>query len=68
MIEEEKKSDMLVGAAETSKGRRLQLKNLSILSLLKKTVASVPQIEQLANTPKPPLPKGTEPSVQSTRS
>ena len=34
------------------------------------TVASVPQTEQLATTPEPPLPKekGTEPSVQSTRS
>ena len=33
-------------------------------------VASVPQREQLASTPKPPLPKekGIEPSVQSTRS
>ena len=36
----------------------------------KERVASVPQREQLANTRKPPLPKGkgTEPSVQSTRS
>ena len=36
----------------------------------KERVASVPQREQLASTPKPPLPKGkgTEPSVQSTRS
>ena len=33
-------------------------------------VASVPQREQLASTPEPPLPKGkgTKPSVQSTRS
>ena len=33
-------------------------------------VASVPQIEQLANMPEPPLPKGkkAEPSVQSSRS
>ena len=31
-------------------------------------VASVPQREQLASTPEPLLPKGTEPSVQSTRS
>ena len=33
-------------------------------------VASMPQREQLARTPEPPLPKGkgTEPSVQSTRS
>ena len=36
----------------------------------KERVASVPQREQLARTPELPLPKGkgTEPSVQSTRS
>ena len=36
----------------------------------KERVASVPQREQLARTPEPPLPKGkgTKPSVQSTRS
>ena len=36
----------------------------------KERVTSVPQKEQLASTPEPPLPKrkGTEPSVQSTRS
>ena len=36
----------------------------------KERVASVPQREQLARTPEPPLlkGKGTEPSVQSTRS
>ena len=36
----------------------------------KERVASVPQREQLARTPEPPLPKGkgTEPAVQSTRS
>ena len=36
----------------------------------KERVASVPQREQLARTPEPLLPKGkgTEPSVQSTRS
>ena len=35
----------------------------------KERVASVPQKEQLARTPEPPLPKakGTEPSVLSTR-
>ena len=35
----------------------------------KERVVSVPQREQLANTPEPPWPKrkGTEPSVQSTR-
>ena len=34
----------------------------------KERVASVPQREQLASTPEPPLPKGkgTEPSVQSS--
>ena len=36
----------------------------------KERVASVPQREQLTSTPETPLPigKGTEPSVQSTRS
>ena len=34
----------------------------------KERVASVPQREQLARTPEPPLLKGKEPSVQSTRS
>ena len=36
----------------------------------KERVASVPQREQLASMPEPPLPKGkgTKPSVQSTRS
>ena len=36
----------------------------------KERVASMPQKEQLASTPEPPLSKvkGTEPSVQSTRS
>ena len=36
----------------------------------KERVASVPQRERLASTPEPPLPKGkgTEPTVQSTRS
>ena len=36
----------------------------------KERVVSVPKREQLASTPEPPLPKGkgTEPSVQSTRS
>ena len=36
----------------------------------KERVASVPQREQLASTPEPPLPKGkgTEPSVLRTRS
>ena len=36
----------------------------------KERLASVPQREQLARTPEPPLPKGkgTKPSVQPTRS
>ena len=36
----------------------------------KERVTSMPQREQMANTPELPLPKakGTEPSVQSTRS
>ena len=34
----------------------------------KERVASVPQREQLTRTPEPPLPKRTEPSVQTTRS
>ena len=34
----------------------------------KKRVVSVPQREQLASTKEPLLPKGKEPSVQSTRS
>ena len=34
----------------------------------KERVASVPQREQLARTPEPPLPKGKDPFVQSTRS
>ena len=36
----------------------------------KERVASVPHRKQLARTPEPPLPrgKGTEPSVQSTKS
>ena len=60
---EENRNGRLVGAAETSKQRaewrRLQRKNLSILGLPEKErVVSVPQREQLARTPEPPLPKG----------
>ena len=55
IVEEERRSGRLVGAAEISKElaewRRLQRKNLSILGLLKIRVASVPQREQLASTP-----------------
>ena len=74
IIGEEKRNGRLVGAAETSKERaewrRLQQKNLSILGLPKTRVASVPQREQMARTPEPLLAKGkgTEPSVQSTKS
>ena len=72
IIGEEKRNGRLVGAVETRKERaewrRLQQKNLNMLGLLKEKVAPVPQREQLARTPEPPLPKGTEPSVQSTRS
>ena len=74
IVGEEKRNGRVVGAVEISKElaecRRLQRKNLSILGLLKKKVASVPQREQLASTPVPSLPKGkgTESSVQSTRS
>ena len=73
-IGEEIRSDRLAGAAETSKERaewrRLQQRNLNKLGLLKiKRVASEPR-EQLASMRESPLPKekGTEPSVQSTRS
>ena len=34
----------------------------------KEKIASVPPRKQLASTPEPPLPKETEPSVQSTKS
>ena len=74
IVREEKKNGRLVGAAEISKERaewcRLQRKNLNTLGLPKRREASVPQREQLARTWEPPLPKGkgTEPSVQSTRS
>ena len=45
-------------------------KNLNTGPAEKERVASVPQREQLASTLEPPFPKrkGTEPSVQSTRS
>ena len=74
IVREEKRNGRLVGAVETSKERvewrRLQRKNLNIFRPAEKErVASVPQREQLARQ-EPPLPKGkgTEPSVQSTRS
>ena len=78
IIGEEKRNGRLVGAAETSKVRaeryRLQRKNWSILGLPKRNERPQCQRErereQLARTPEPLLPKGkgTEPSVQSTRS
>ena len=50
---EEKRGDRLIGAAETSKEfvewRKLQRKNLSILGLLKKKVALLPQREHGGN-------------------
>ena len=71
---EEKKNGRLVDGSETSRACRMaqasaeQLKHTG--SAEKERVASVPQREQLASTPEPPLPKGkgTEPSVQSIRS
>ena len=59
---EEKRSGRLVGAAETSKERakwrRLQRKKLEHTGPAEKErVASVPQREQLASTPEPPMPK-----------
>ena len=72
---EEKRNGRYVGAAETSKKRaewhRLQREKLEHTGPAEKErVATMPQSEQLARTPEPPLPegKGTEPSVQSTRS
>ena len=73
--QKEKRNGRLVGAAETSKElaewRRPQRKNVNKLSLPKKErVVFMPQREQLASTPEPPLPKrkGTEPSAQITKS
>ena len=72
---EEKRNGRLVGAAETSKElaewRKLQAEKREHNGPAeKKRVASMPQREQLASTPEQSLPrgKGTEPSVQSTRS
>ena len=69
---EEKRSGRFVGAAETSKEhaewRRFQQRNLNILGLMKKSGLSATEREQLASMPDPPLPKGTKPFVQSTRS
>ena len=63
IVGEKKRSGRLVGAAETSKElaecRRVQRKNWTSE---KKRVASVPQREQLASTPKPSLPKRKEQS------
>ena len=71
---EEKENGRLVGAAETSRACRMAQASAEKLKHTepaeKEKVASVPQRKQLARTPEPPLPKekGTEPSVQSTRS
>ena len=69
------RSGRLIGAAETSKElaewRRFQQRKFECTGpAQKERVAIVPQREQLASMPEPPLPKGkgTEPSVQSTRS
>ena len=72
--EEEKKNGRLYGVAETSRACRMDQASAEKLEQTrpaeKERVASVPQREQLASTPEPPLPKGkgTEPSVQSNRS
>ena len=75
IVGEEKRNDRLVDAAEISKERaewcRLQQKKFENAGPAEKErVVSVPQKEQLARTPELLLPngKGTEPSVQSTRS
>ena len=75
IVAEERRNGRLVDAAETSKERaewrRLQQKNLNILGLPKrKEWPQCHRREQLESTLEPPLPKGkgTEPSVQSTRS
>ena len=71
MVRTERESDRsrIVGAAETSK-ERAEWRRFQWKSAEKERVASVSQREQLLSTPEPPLPrgKGTEPSVQSTRS
>ena len=70
---EEKKNGRLYGVAETRKERaewrRFQRKNWNKLGLPKRK--ECPQCHRessLASTSEPPLPKGTEPSVQSTKS
>ena len=70
IVGEEMRNGRLAGAIETSKERaewrRLQQKKLEHTEPAEKErVASVPQREQMASTPEPPLPKGkgTEPSV-----
>ena len=72
---EEKRNGRLDGVAETRKElaewHRLQRKKLEHTGPAEKErVASVPQREQSASTPEPPLLKGnrTKPSVQLTRS
>ena len=69
-----KRNGRLVGAAETSRACRMAQASAKKLEHTgpaeKERVVSVPQREQMARTPEPPLPKGkgTEPSVQSIRS
>ena len=65
MVRKERKSEKremaeLVGSAETS--NELEAKKLKT-NKTPKRVASVPQREQLASTPKRLLPKGKEPSL-----
>ena len=71
---EEKKNGRLYGVAGISRACRMAQASAEKLEHTgpaeKERVASVPQREQLARTPEPPLSygKGTEPSIQSTRS
>ena len=65
-----RRSDRLVGAAETRMAQASAEKLERTRPAEKERVSSVPQGEQLASTPEPPLPKGkgAELSVQSTKS
>ena len=65
------RSGKLVGAAENSRAWRMAQVSAEKLKHIgpteKKRVASVLQRKQLATKPETPLPKETEPFVQSTR-
>ena len=71
---ESERSGRLVGIAETSRDCRMVQASAKTFKHTgpaeKERVASVPQREQLASMPEPPLlkRKGTEPSVLSSRS